>query len=91
MSEDDTPRVWLFDDRSDEPRLGLLVDKNGVAALNLWSGESDAAVSLHVRPDGALSLGFWHNDENKPRIGLRVNADGTVTLIPEQPAVKPSP
>lgn len=63
-------RLWFYEPGGDDPRVGLLIDDKGVAALELWARESDAGISLFAPADGEVSATLWRGDDRAPPIEL---------------------
>jgi hypothetical protein len=84
ISNEGSPRIWLSQGDAEDARVGLLVDRDGTAALHLWDRtkpEGEGSISLFAHADGELSLAFWHDDEATPRIAFYVTAAGDISTV----------
>src|SRR4029453_15550964 len=77
IGEAGEPRLWLYERGSDDPRIGLMVDRDGVAALDLWGRERGAGINVWAEADGRTTVALWGDEDQAPRVNIDVDATGS--------------
>ena len=76
LGEEEDPRLWMFDGNSENPRIGVLVDRNGTACVEVRSREGEASAIVSVGSDGKSSINMWTEQGRTPAISLRLKPSG---------------